>query len=209
MDRIQEMTKDRRTGAIVLVAVLVVVLIGAMLALTVHKKSEADQANEVLNHALQLHAQGDLADAKAEYLRVLQLDPENKYAFYNLGLISQTQGDVVSAESSYRTTIAIDPDFVPALFNLAILRTDAGSKREAMDLYHHIIEVTPESDEELKSQLAAAHLNLGFLLVDTGNQTEGQAELDEAVRLDPSLADRIGSETTTGSSSSTSASPSP
>jgi tetratricopeptide (TPR) repeat protein len=208
MDRIQEMTKERRTGVVVLVGVLVMLLVGALLARTLHKRSEADQATEVLNHALELHAQGDLADAKNEYLRVLQLDPENKYAYYNLGLISQTQGDAVSAESSYRTTIAIDPDFVPALFNLAILRTDAGSKREAMDLYRHIIEVTPESDEELLSQLAAAHLNLGFLLVDTGNESEGQAELAEAVRLDPSLADRIGSDTT-GSSSSTSASPSP
>jgi tetratricopeptide (TPR) repeat protein len=159
----------------------------------------------VLNHALQLHAQGDLAEAKDEYLRVLQLDPENKYAYYNLGLISQTQGDVVSAESSYRTTIAIDPDFVPALFNLAILRTDAGAKREAMDLYRHIIEVTPQSDEELRSQLAAAHLNLGFLLLDTGEDAEGQAELDEAVRLDPSLADRIGN----GAGDASTASPSP
>jgi tetratricopeptide (TPR) repeat protein len=196
MDRIQEMTKERRTGVIVIVGVLVMVLVGALLARTLHKNSEADQADQVLEHALQLHAQGDLADAKNEYLRVLQLDPENKYAYYNLGLISQTQGDLVSAESSYRTTIAIDADFVPALFNLAILRTDAGSKREAMDLYRHIIEVTPESDADLTSQLAAAHLNLGFLLLDTGDEAQGQAELDEAVRLDPSLADRIGSGTT-------------
>ncbi len=192
MDRIQEMTKERRTGVVVLVGVLVLVLVGALLARTIHKKSEADQANDVLTEALQLHAQGDLADAKDGYLRVLQLDPENKYAYYNLGLISQTQGDLVSAESNYRTTIGIDADFVPALFNLAILRTDAGSNREAMELYRHIIEVTPESDEQLKPQLAAAHLNLGFLLIDTDNEGEGQAELDEAVRLDPSLADRIG-----------------
>jgi hypothetical protein len=42
---------------------------------------------------------------------------------------------------------------------------------------------------------AAAHLNLGFLLIEQGHERRGQKELEEAVRLDPSLEDRIGPET--------------
>lgn len=38
---------------------------------------------------------------------------------------------------------------------------------------------------------AAAHLILGFLLIQTGRKHEGQEELHVAVRLDPSLASRI------------------
>ena len=156
----------------------------------------------MLQEALQLHADGDLEGAEDAYLRVIQLDPQNKFAYYNLGLISQTRGDLVGAESSYRTAITIDPDFTTALFNLAILRTDAGSAEEAIDLYKHIIEVTPAdvADGQTKRLLAATHLNLGFLLIDQGDETRGQAELDEAVRLDPSLEDRIGSGVTAGSS---------
>lgn len=192
MDRIQSIGQDRRLGGLVLVIVLALVMGGALLVRSFGGKSEADQAKDVLNEALQLHAKGDLDGAEDAYLRVIQLDPQNKFAYYNLGLISQTRGDPVAAESNYGTAITIDPDFVPALFNLAILRTDSGSAKEAIDLYEHVIEVQPDN--------ASAHLNLGFLLIDQGDETRGQAELDEAVRLDPSLEDRIGSGASANSS---------
>ncbi len=201
MDRLQAMGKDRRFGAIALAVVLVLV-IGVALFARSQGGSDAEQADEVLQEALQLHADGDLDGAEEAYLRVIQLDPQNQFAYYNLGLISQTRGDMVSAESSYRTAIAIDPDFVVALFNLAILRADAGATREAIDLYEHIIEVTPAegANAETIRLLASAHLNLGFLLIEDGDQTRGEAELDEAVRLDPSLEDRIDRQSSAGDS---------
>lgn len=204
MERIQSMGQNRQLGALVLVIVVALAMGGALVARSLGGKSEADQASDVLQEALALHAEGDLAGAEDAYLRVIQLDPQNKFAYYNLGLIAQTRGDLVAAESSYRTAITIDPDFVTALFNLAILRAGAGSAEEAMDLYEHIIEVTPAdvADEQTKRLLAAAHLNLGFLLIDAGDEAGGQAELDEAVVLDPSLEERIGSQASAGESPS-------
>ena len=38
---------------------------------------------------------------------------------------------------------------------------------------------------------ARAHLNLGFLLVESGKREEGETELSRAVELDPSLASRM------------------
>jgi tetratricopeptide (TPR) repeat protein len=183
VDRIQALGSDSRARWLLLAVALVLLVGVALFASSLGGKGEAERAKDVLEQGLDLHAHGDLEGAKEAYLRVIQLDPQNKYAYYNLGLISQTRGDAVAAESSYRTTITIDPDFVPALFNLAILRSDAGSNQEAIDLYRHVIELNPT--------YAAAHLNLGFLLIDEGDETQGQAELDEAVRLDPSLEDRI------------------
>lgn len=197
------MGKDRRVGAIALVVVLVLVIGVALIARSQGGGSDAEQAEEVLQEALQLHADGDLDGAEEAYLRVIQLDPQNEFAYYNLGLISQTRGDLVSAESSYRTAITIDPDFVAALFNLAILRTDAGATREAIDLYEHIIDVTPAegANAETIRLLASAHLNLGFLLIDDGDQARGEAELDEAVQLNPSLEDRIDRQSPAGDGS--------
>jgi tetratricopeptide (TPR) repeat protein len=131
------------------------------------------------------------------YLRVIELDPQNKFAYYNLGVIDQGQGDLQGAERHYRTTLGLDPDFVPALFNLAILRTEAGFADEAVTLYEHLIEVTPieTAIPEDVRLVAAAHLNLGFLLIEQGHERRGQKELDEAVRLDPSLEARIDPET--------------
>ncbi|MGH2673242.1 MAG: tetratricopeptide repeat protein, partial [Actinomycetota bacterium] len=173
--------------------------------------SDGERSEAALEEGLEAHAAGDLAAAEEAYERAIQLDPQNKFAYYNLGVIEQSRGELPPAESHYRTTLGLDPDFVPALFNLAILRTEAGFADEAVTLYEHLIEVTPiesASPEDVRL-VAAAHLNLGFLLIEQGQERRGQRELDEAVRLDPSLEDRIGPETSGEIPVSGSASPAP
>jgi tetratricopeptide (TPR) repeat protein len=172
---------------------------------------EREQADEILQRGLEAQAAGDLAAAEEAYLEVIQLDPQNKFAYYNLGVIEQSQGELATAESHYRTTLGLDPDFVPALFNLAILRTEADFAEEASSLYEHLIEVTPietASPEDVRL-VAAAHLNLGFLLIEQGREGRGQKELEEAIRLDPSLEGRIDPETSGEVPVSASASPAP
>jgi tetratricopeptide (TPR) repeat protein len=142
-----------------------------------------DDASGVLRQALQAHADGDLDQAADLYKQVLVLDPENKFAYYNLGLIHQTEGRLGAAAENYELAIAIDPAFGPALFNLATVRTEEGQAEEAIDLYRQVLEVNADN--------AAAHLNLGFLLVDTGDRKAGKAELAIAVQLDPALESRI------------------
>ncbi|MEX2406519.1 MAG: tetratricopeptide repeat protein [Actinomycetota bacterium] len=174
---------------------IVLVLVFGMAACS--DDGEREQAEEILQQGLEAQAAGDLETAVDAYLRVIQLDPQNKFAYYNLGVIEQGRGEPQAAESHYRTTLGLDPDFVPALFNLAILRTEAGFAEEALSLYEHLIEVTPleTASPETVKLAAAAHLNLGFLLIEQGQERRGQKELEEAVRLDPTLEGRIEPET--------------
>jgi tetratricopeptide (TPR) repeat protein len=167
----------------VIVAVLVAV---SVLLVTCSKEDSNDQkpsATQVLDSALQAHAAGHLDEAVRLYEKVLVLDPQNKYAYYNLGLISQTRGLVDDAAARYEQAIAVDPGFTPAMFNLAIIRAEQGAVDDAIALYRDVI-AADETD-------ANAHLNLGFLLIDTGEQREGEQELERAVELDPSLESRI------------------
>jgi tetratricopeptide (TPR) repeat protein len=136
-----------------------------------------------LESALQAHAEGRLDDAVRLYQQVLALDPQNKFAYYNLGLIDHTQGRIDAAAANYTEALAIDPGFEPALFNLAIIRADQGSTDEAIELYRRVLEANAED--------AGAHLNLGFLLLESGQREEGRLELATAVGLDPSLESRI------------------
>jgi Tfp pilus assembly protein PilF len=131
---------------------------------------------------LQEHQAGDLAAAKRDYTEAIKDDPKNKYAYYNLGLILQTGGDKTGAENNYRITLNLDPKYAPALYNLAILRTEANSIAEAIDLYRRTIAASPKSGD--------AHFNLGLLLRKTGQTEEGNAEVQTAVKLEPSLAAR-------------------
>lgn len=144
--------------------------------------SASERAQGLLTAGLTAQLQGRTAEAVDDYNRVLALDPKNKFAYYNLGLIDQQMGRLDMAEKNYRTVLGIDPNFDRALFNLAILRTNS-DPAEAEALYRRVIAIAPNS--------AAAHLNLGFLLISTGRQADGRAELQKAVALDPTLASRI------------------
>lgn len=136
----------------------------------------------LLNAGLSAQVAGRTAEAEDDFQKVLMKDPNNFWAYYNLGVIDQQSGRVELAEREYRSALKINPDFVPALYNLAIIRTPVNAV-EAEDLYRHAIQVQPGS--------ATAHLNLGFLLIHQGKKAEGQAELEKAVKLDPTLATRI------------------
>jgi tetratricopeptide (TPR) repeat protein len=144
---------------------------------------QGGEPGPTLQEALQAHADGDLDAAADLYKQVLVLDPENKFAYYNLGLIHQTEGRLGAAAEQYQLALGIDPAFGPALFNLATVRTEEGAAEEAIDVYRQALEVNADN--------AAAHLNLGFLLVDNGERNEGKAELAIAVQLDPTLESRI------------------
>lgn len=135
--------------------------------------------SDALNRGLEAHAAGRLDEAVTAYFEALSKDPQDKYAYYNLGQISQTRDRSVAAESYYRLSLDIDPKLSAALFNLAIVRANAGGSAEAADLYKRVIAVEPNN--------AAAHFNLGLVLRATGNRAEADAELARARELDPKL----------------------
>jgi Tfp pilus assembly protein PilF len=130
-----------------------------------------------------LHAQveGNLAKAANDYLRSLNLNPNDKLAWYDLGLIEQQDGLNASAEHDYEASIADDSRLVPALYNLGTLVASSDPAR-ATKLYERVIAIQPKD--------AGAHLNLGFALRAQGKLRQGNAQIAEAVRLDPSLSSR-------------------
>jgi len=160
-------------------------------------KPTAKDVEETRQRALAAQVANDNEKALDLYEDVLKLDPDNKFALYNIGLIKQQAGDKAEAERRYRATLAADPNYGPALYNLAIIRFDAGANDEAIELYRRVIAVEPTN--------ANAHLNLGYALKAVGRQAEGDRELQTAVRLDPALRERLPSKAPT----SPSASPSP
>jgi tetratricopeptide (TPR) repeat protein len=172
----------RARTRIVLVACLLMVGTSAA-ACSSEPEPPGDQAGEVLRRALQAHGDGDLDAAVDLYKQVLVLDPDNKFAYYNLGLIHQTEGRLGAAAEDYELAIGIDPAFAPALFNLATVRAEEGDLEAAIELYRRVLESNPDN--------AAAHLNLGFALIDVGEGKDGKAELLIAVELDPALESRI------------------
>ena len=142
------------------------------------KKAQASQA---LDAALKLQASGQKDKARAKYQEVLDAEPTNKYAIYNLALLDQLDGKNDSAEGKYRVVIKLDPLFEPALYNLAVLVAPSGRTVEAIDLYRRAIGARPAAAE--------AHFNLALLLRFQGKKAEGNAEMIKALALNPKLKD--------------------
>jgi Tfp pilus assembly protein PilF len=145
------------------------------------QKLTAVQVTAAVSAALAELRRGELDKAKEGFEKVLDSDGGNKFAHYNLGYIAQTQGDSGEAEQQYRAAIETDPRFVPALYNLAIVVTpnDTG---EAIALYRRAI----KSDKND----ANSHFNLGLLLRQQGKTAEGNSQIQQAVALNPALADQ-------------------
>jgi Tfp pilus assembly protein PilF len=145
------------------------------------EKLTAAQVTAAVNSALAELRQGELDKAKESFEKVLDSDGANKFAHYNLGYIAQTQGDLGEAEQQYREAIKTDPKFVSALYNLAIVVTPNDTD-EAIDLYRRAIKSNKND--------ANSHFNLGLLLRQQGKTAEGNSQIQQAVALNPALADQ-------------------
>ncbi|HVF04762.1 MAG TPA: tetratricopeptide repeat protein [Frankiaceae bacterium] len=172
-----------RTGPARSLLLLLAALVVLGAAPACGKESPRKQAGAEVQKGLAAHVAGDVAKALEHYQNAVEAEPNNAYAIYNIGLIAQNRGDLAEAERRYRAVLAIDPRFTAALFNLAIIRFDAKAYEESVDLYRRVIEITPND--------ANAHLNLGFALKELGRETQGEAELKKAIKLNPQLASRI------------------
>ena len=146
-------------------------------------KTETQLAREALNRGLAQQQAGDAEAAGEAYGEALDHEPDNAYAFYNLGVLAQTDHRLAEAEKNYRAALNANPTFARALYNLATVRYRLGAKLEAVDLYRRVIDLDPEN--------ASAHLNLGFSLRDLGEDNQAASEFGAAVRLDPALISRI------------------
>ena len=150
-----------------------------MLIVSCGSGGSGSAADDALSRGLQAHAAGKLDEATTAYFDTLAKDPNNKFAFYNLGVIAQGQNRAAAAESYYRLALEQDAKMTSALFNLAILRGVAGANQESADLYRRVIAVEPNN--------APAHFNLGLVLRILGQTVEAQQELATAQRLDAKL----------------------
>jgi tetratricopeptide (TPR) repeat protein len=178
------MTTSRRAGqmlgGIMLIAALSACGSNSKGASPAPSAADETSAAALLSKALREHVAGNSAQAQKDYEAVIQNDPRNKFAFYNLGLIAQTQNRASDAEDKYRLALTIDSAYEPALYNLAILRANAGDTAGAIDLYRRAIAAKPKD--------ASAHFNLGLLLRRAKQTLDGDVEIRAAVKLDPSLA---------------------
>ena len=141
----------------------------------------------VLNAGIAAVQKGDAATGQNDFNLVIAADPTNEnqlaqIAYYDLGVLNQSKGNSAAAETDYRAAIKLDPAYVAAAYNLALEET-ASDPQGAIALYHQVIDVDAYD--------ANAMYNLGLLLLKTGQHAAGEGYLNQAIKLQPSLAQKL------------------
>ncbi|MFI9648641.1 tetratricopeptide repeat protein [Streptomyces sp. NPDC052040] len=134
--------------------------------------------NSLLQAALLQTQYHDSAGAARTYRRVLDLDPHNKIAWYNLGVLAQQDGRTADARAAYDKALKLDPKYGSALYNEAVLLKSSDPDL-AITLLRRAIDATPGA--------STAHLQLGQILAKKDRDHEAAAEFRRAVDADPSL----------------------
>ncbi|HEX4744024.1 MAG TPA: tetratricopeptide repeat protein [Candidatus Limnocylindria bacterium] len=157
-----------------LLAALFVVAFG-----TACQKTPAELTSEALTRAQTAHNAGKNDEAIKGYYETLGNDPRNEIALTNLGIIYRFANKPQIAEGFYRAALEVNPNSAGSLFGLAVIRAAAGDTQEAIDLYRRLLVLNPND--------AIAHYNLGLVLRATGRVAEGDAEIRQAIAIDPKL----------------------
>lgn len=116
--------------------------------------------------------------AATTFKRVVALDPHNKIAWYNLGVIAQRGGKKADARAAYDKALKIDPLFDSALFNEALLLKSSEPDRSIKLLKRVVAH---------NSKASTAYLHLGKALAKKGRDDEAQDAFGRAVAVDPKL----------------------
>ncbi|MFE1314298.1 tetratricopeptide repeat protein [Streptomyces sp. NPDC058755] len=148
--------------------------------------SSADQnlrdADTLLQAGIAQQQNHDIEGADRTYRRVLELDPQNKYAWYNLGVMAHQASRTADARADYDKALKIDPVFTSALFNKALL-VESSDPDQAGELLKRVIAGDPGA--------ATAHLHLGRIRAQQNRDKDAADEFRRAIAADPSLRSQV------------------
>ena len=122
---------------------------------------------------------GDFTTAQTTFNNVLVIDPGNKFALFNLGVIEQTNNRPAQAIKFYDKALASDPAYTPAMYNKAIL-LEPDDLQGAVAIYEQILTIDPKA--------STTYLRLSFAYDTLGDAAKAEEMRQKAIELDPSLA---------------------
>jgi tetratricopeptide (TPR) repeat protein len=137
---------------------------------------------DLLNLGVQQGQAGNLDSAKATFEKVLAAEPNNKFAWFNLGFIAQSRNQADAAISNYDKALASDANYKPALYNKAIA-LESKDPTASIDIYRRIVSIDNKS--------STAYLRLGMLLSQSGDDAGARDAFNAAVQLDSGLASAV------------------
>ena len=101
------------------------------------------RAVEAIQRGNILSLQCDIREAENAYIKAVDLDPTNTWAYNRLGHIMRLYGDSDRAMELYKTTLSLDPKNPFALAGIACIHYQNGDFQEAVKFYLKALDIKP------------------------------------------------------------------
>jgi tetratricopeptide (TPR) repeat protein len=148
-----------------------------------NSNSPRTSANASVSRGLRAESSGQPQQAISDFKAAVAVDPADPIAYYDLGVMYQQYvKDPTQAATYYNRAILADSSYRPALYNLAILESPS-NPQGAISLYNQLLKINPNDSNVL--------FNLGLLLINQGQQAQGQSDVNKAVAINPALKSRV------------------
>lgn len=82
--------------------------------------------------------------ARDMFKRIIEIDPSNYRAYYNLGIANFNLSKIEEAKECYEEAIKIKPDYKHCLYNIGLVYENEGAFQEALNYYEKALEIDPK-----------------------------------------------------------------
>lgn len=127
-------------------------------------------------------ARGELDQAIFEYIRTLELEPENPESFYKIGAINLQKEELGKAHTAFQSALEHDPDHAGALEGMGLVLMQMRQPDRARLVLEKAVSLDPK--------LGKAHNALGILADLRGDFDNAGKHYNDALMLSP-LSARI------------------
>lgn len=122
-------------------------------------------------------AGGNLDKAIQSYEKGVQLKPDAKEGWYNLGVAYGRKRSFAKEVEAYKKAIEIDPNYSNALHNLGLAYLDMGNKEKAVETLDSVVKVDPGATD--------AWNNLGIARMEMGDLDLAVSAFSKAIETAP------------------------
>jgi Flp pilus assembly protein TadD len=142
---------------------------------------QAMEVYRVANRAFELIEKGQMAEAVQEWRKVVQLDPDDAKAHFDLAVALTGSDQEREAVDEYRKACDLDPHQAGWFAHLAASLSQTGDLDGAVVNFRKSLALDPSN--------AGVEANLGAALFENGQTQEGYEHMRKAVDMAPDFAD--------------------
>lgn len=153
------------------------------------QKAKLAAANAAFSAGVELSNQGKPDEAIAKFQEVIAAAPTCAECYANIGLIQAREKKWDEAEASLKKAIELKPDFADAYNGLATVYNAEKKTDLALEASKKAAELSGTMPGAPGGASAPAVFNQGVILWNSGKIAEAQAQFEQAVKLDPNMAE--------------------